>query len=119
MTPPPTPTSAAPSCSSCSPATTTTTRLIAGDLNATSQSCVLQAAIDHGMALGAAKQRPWDTCNANRRPRKLDYLLYTRGHLDPRADALPPLRRDTPMPSLVEPSDHLPLRIRFDLVAAS
>ena len=95
------------------------TRLIAGDLNATSQSCVLQAALDHGMALGAAKQRPWDTCNANRRPRKLDYLLYTRGHLDPRADALPPLRRDTPMPSLVEPSDHLPLRIRFDLVAAS
>lgn len=95
------------------------TWLIAGDLNATSQSCVLRSAADHGLALGAAKQRPWDTCNANRRPRKLDYLLYTSGHLDPHPDPLAALRRDTPMPSLVEPSDHLPLRIRFDLVAWS
>lgn len=87
--------------------------LLAGDLNATSQSPALLAAKERGLALGAAKQRPWDSCNANRRPRKLDYLLYSAGRLDPHPDPLPPLRRDTPMPSLVEPSDHLPLRIEL------
>lgn len=88
--------------------------LIAGDLNATSQSPVIQAARDRGLALGAATQRPWDTCNANRRPRKLDYLLHTAG-LTPRPRPLPRLQRDTPMPSLREPSDHLPLHIDFTL----
>lgn len=92
------------------------TRLIAGDLNATSQSPVLRAASERGLALGAAKQRPWDTCNANRRPRKLDYLLHSQG-LDPHPSPLPPLQRDTPMPSLHEPSDHLPLRITFRFAA--
>ncbi|MBL8968955.1 MAG: endonuclease/exonuclease/phosphatase family protein [Myxococcales bacterium] len=91
----------------------TSIKLIAGDLNATSQSPVLHAARDRGLALGAATQRPWDTCNANRRPRKLDYLLHSAGRLDASPDPLPPLARDTPMPSLREPSDHLPLRIRF------
>jgi endonuclease/exonuclease/phosphatase family metal-dependent hydrolase len=94
------------------------TVLIAGDLNATSQSPVLRAAGERGLALAAATQRPWDTCNANKRPRKLDYLLYSAGRLDPHPDPLPPLRRDTPMPSLTEPSDHLPLRIEFRLDAA-
>lgn len=93
-----------------------TTWIIAGDLNATSQSCVITAAKDRGLVLSAEKQRPWDTSNANGRPRKLDYLLCSRGHLDMRPGVLPPLRRDTPMPSLTEPSDHLPLRIDFSFV---
>ena len=93
------------------------TWILAGDFNATAQSPVIRAATDRGMALGAARQRPWDTCNANNRPRKLDYLLYSAGHLDPRPGILPPLRGDTPMPSLVEPSDHLPLRIDFRVLA--
>lgn len=83
------------------------------NFNATSQSAVLRAATERGMALAAARQRPWDTCNANGRPRKLDYLLYSAGRLDPHPGTLPPLRGDTPMPSLVEPSDHLPLRADF------
>lgn len=87
--------------------------LVSGDFNAISRSCVLEAALARGLAFGAAKLRPWDTCNANRRPRKLDYLLYTRERFVPNPDPLPTLRRDTPMPSLVEPSDHLPLRIAF------
>jgi endonuclease/exonuclease/phosphatase family metal-dependent hydrolase len=88
-------------------------RIVGGDFNAVSRSCVVEAALARGLALGAASQRPWDTCNINRRPRKLDYLLYPRERFEPRPDPLPPLRRDTPMPSLVEPSDHLPLRIAF------
>lgn len=88
-------------------------RLVCGDFNAVSCSPVIEAALARGLALGAASQRPWDTCNANRRPRKLDYLLYPRERFVPHPDPLPTLRRDTPMPSLVEPSDHLPLRIAF------
>lgn len=92
------------------------TWIVGGDFNAISQSCVVVDALERKMALGAATQRPWDTCNANGRPRKLDYLLYTAGRLVPRPGTLPKLQRDTPMPSLTEPSDHLPLRIDFTLV---
>lgn len=88
--------------------------IVCGDFNAVSRSCVLEAALARGLAFGAASLRPWDTCNANRRPRKLDYLLYPRERFVPSPDPLPTLRRDTPMPSLVEPSDHLPLRIAFE-----
>lgn len=92
------------------------TWIVGGDFNAISQSCVVVDALARGMALGAATQRPWDTCNANGRPRKLDYLLFTAGRLVPQPGTLPKLFRDTPMPSLTEPSDHLPLRIDFTLV---
>lgn len=94
------------------------TTMVAGDLNATSQSPVIAAALERGLVLGARTQRPWDTCNANGRPRKLDYLLVSAGRLEAHPGSLPTLRRDTPMPSLTEPSDHLPLRIDFRLVAA-
>ncbi|MFV8751928.1 endonuclease/exonuclease/phosphatase family protein [Nannocystaceae bacterium ST9] len=89
------------------------TWILAGDLNAVSQSSVVEVALARGLVLGAKTQRPWDTCNANGRPRKLDYLLVSAGQLDARPGVLPTLRRDTPMPSSSEPSDHLPLRIDF------
>lgn len=89
-------------------------RIVCGDFNAVSRSCVIEAALARGLALGAASQRPWDTCNINHRPRKLDYLLYPRERFVPHPDPLPTLRRDTPMPSSSEPSDHLPLRIAFE-----
>jgi mRNA deadenylase 3'-5' endonuclease subunit Ccr4 len=87
--------------------------VIAGDLNATSQSAVVSAALDRGLALSCRSQRPWDTCNINGRRRKLDYLLYAPGSLEPRPGALPKLGRDTPMPSETHPSDHLPLAVDF------
>jgi endonuclease/exonuclease/phosphatase family metal-dependent hydrolase len=89
--------------------------LLAGDFNATSQSCVLEAAYAGGMAESCHTQRPWDTCAINGHPRKIDYLLFSAGHLEPRPGTLPPLGRDTVMPSLEEPSDHLPLRVEFVL----
>ncbi len=92
-------------------------RIVAGDLNATSQSSVIAAAAERGMLPSARNQRPWDTCNANGRPRKLDYLLMAKGQLEPSPGVLPRLQRDTPMPSLTEPSDHLPLRIDYRVLA--
>lgn len=88
--------------------------IVAGDLNATSRSSVIEAALERGLVLSARDQRPWDTCNANRRPRKLDYLLIRASdRLEPHPGALPRLHRDTPMPSQTEPSDHLPLRVDY------
>jgi mRNA deadenylase 3'-5' endonuclease subunit Ccr4 len=89
------------------------TWILAGDLNATSGSSVITAAIERGLMLSAKAQRPWDTCNANGRPRKLDYLLIRDGQLEPHPGTLMRLHRDTPLPSLSEPSDHLALRIDY------
>jgi mRNA deadenylase 3'-5' endonuclease subunit Ccr4 len=89
------------------------TWIIAGDFNATSRSSVILAAAERGLVLSAQTQRPWDTCNANNRPRKLDYLLIRADQLEPHPGTLMRLQRDTPLPSLSEPSDHLPLRVDY------
>jgi endonuclease/exonuclease/phosphatase family metal-dependent hydrolase len=94
------------------------TWIFAGDFNATSQSVVLAAALNAGMEESCRQQRPWDTCAVNGRPRKIDYLLYSRGRLHPSPGVLPRLTRDTVLPSLDEPSDHLPLRVDFRAVMA-
>lgn len=86
--------------------------LIAGDFNALSDGPVLQAAMDAGLRLSCRTQRPWDTVNIDGRCRKLDYLLHSADFL-PTPGVLPRLRRDTPLPSLTEPSDHLALRVDF------
>ena len=74
------------------------------------------AALERGMDESCRDQRPWDTCAINGRPRKLDYLLTSSGHLRPRPGVLPKLFRDSALPSATEPSDHLPLRVDFDLI---
>jgi mRNA deadenylase 3'-5' endonuclease subunit Ccr4 len=93
------------------------TWILAGDLNATSRSSVITAATERGLVLSAQAQRPWDTCNANNRPRKLDYLLIRAAQLEPHPGTLMRLLRDTPLPSLSEPSDHLPLRVDYRLAS--
>jgi mRNA deadenylase 3'-5' endonuclease subunit Ccr4 len=89
------------------------TWIFAGDFNATSTSVVLTAARERGMDESCRTQRPWDTVAIGGRPRKLDYLLYSAGRLDPRPGTLPALTPHTALPSLTEPSDHLPLLVEF------
>lgn len=89
------------------------TWVFAGDFNATAQSTVVMAALQRGMDESCRSQRPWDTTTINGRPRKIDYLLHTAGRLTPHARALPTLSSDTALPSLAEPSDHLPLQVDF------
>lgn len=91
--------------------------LIAGDFNADSQSIVVSEALDAGFRLSCRDQRPWDTCNINRKRRKLDYLLYQPEAFEPAPRSLRKLERDTAMPSLSCPSDHLPLQVDFTLRA--
>jgi len=90
-----------------------TPALIAGDLNALSDGPVIRAALDRGLRLSCRSQRPWDTVNIDGRRRKLDYLLYSPERLQPAPGTLPKLQRDTPMPSHTEPSDHLPVFVRY------
>ena len=87
--------------------------IIAGDLNTISTSPVIRAAQEAGLKLACRRQRPWDTCNINRKRRKLDYMLYTPGALHPEPGALPQLERDTPMPSATYASDHLPVEVTW------
>lgn len=96
-------------------ATGTPARILAGDLNAISQSIVVSGAEVRGMALSCRSQRPWDTTNIGGRCRKIDYLLHTPGTLSPSPGVLPRLRRDTLLPSASEPSDHLALSVRFQI----
>lgn len=88
-------------------------RLILGDFNALSQSPVLAEASAAGFSLAGRRLRPWDTALINGRRRKLDYVLYEEGALVAMPEPLRPLSRDTPIPSLEVPSDHLPLRVEF------
>jgi endonuclease/exonuclease/phosphatase (EEP) superfamily protein YafD len=94
-------------------ATGTPARIIAGDLNAISQSIVISGAEVRGMAISCRSQRPWDTICIGGRRRKIDYLLHTPDTLSPAPGQLPRLSRDTLMPSATQPSDHLALSVRF------
>jgi mRNA deadenylase 3'-5' endonuclease subunit Ccr4 len=87
--------------------------IFAGDFNAISQSALVTAALERGMDESCRSQRPWDTTAINGRPRKIDYLLFSTGRLTPQPGVLPKLHRDSVLPSLTEPSDHLPLRVDF------
>ncbi|MEM9073487.1 MAG: endonuclease/exonuclease/phosphatase family protein [Myxococcota bacterium] len=87
--------------------------ILGGDLNALSESVVIQAAEERGYVLSARSQRPWDTANINGRCRKLDYLLIPRDAFLPSPGTLPKLSRATPLPSMTEPSDHLPLVVDY------
>jgi len=89
--------------------------IVCGDFNANSTSSVLQAAYDRGWELSCRSQRPWDTTNINGRRRKIDYLLIRPGTLTPSPGRMPKLERDTPLPSLDHPSDHLPVQVDFSL----
>ena len=87
--------------------------IVAGDLNSLSEGPAVRAALARGLRLACRRQRPWDTCNIGGRRRKLDYLLYRPAHLDPTPAPRPRLRRDDPLPSLTQPSDHLPVAVSF------
>jgi endonuclease/exonuclease/phosphatase family metal-dependent hydrolase len=85
------------------------TWIFAGDFNAGSDSFVLKAALDRGLDDSCRGRRPWDTAFINGRPRELDYLLFSKGRLD--AHPRFALKPSGEFPSLIEPSDHIPLRV--------
>ena len=86
--------------------------VLAGDFNANSQSCVIDAAEQRGYRLSCRSQRPWDTTNINRKRRKIDYILTNTTNWSFSPCRLPRLEKDTPMPSATHGSDHLALSVQ-------
>ncbi len=95
----------------------TDTWIFAGDFNASPHSAVLAVGLQSGMDDANRGQRPRDTAVVNGHPRTLDYVLYSAGRLRPHPHALTDLTTGPALPSLTEPSDHLPLRVDFTWVA--
>jgi endonuclease/exonuclease/phosphatase family metal-dependent hydrolase len=81
--------------------------IIGGDFNAVPDSTVLREALARGFVESSSAL----TCNANREPRKLDFLLAKGIHATERP--LPQITTDTALPSTTEPSDHLALAADF------
>lgn len=85
--------------------------IICGDLNAQPDSPVVQELTSSGF-LDAYKGREQNTCNPNRRAKRIDYIFHTAGL---RAEPTRLIEIDglTPLPSAAEPSDHLAVVAAF------
>ena len=87
-------------------------RIACGDFNVTADDPVLARFAAAGF-LDPFASLPSPTCVANGHARRIDFLLHTP---ELRAEPVPVsvvLHGDTPLPSLSEPSDHLPILARF------
>lgn len=92
-------------------ATKTQATIICGDFNASPQSPLVELFSGHGFQ-DAYAACPQSTCNPNRRAKRIDYIFATPS-LASFAEPIPNLADESPMPSLDEPSDHLPLTAVF------
>ena len=87
-------------------------QMICGDFNATPDSdlveCLIQAGFDytHRSCANAF------TCNSNRKAKLIDYVFF-RGAARAEPEPLLPIDGLTPLPSVEQPSDHLPLIARI------
>ena len=82
--------------------------IVCGDFNAEPDSSVLSVFRDFVDAHPVSVC----TCNSNGRAKKIDYILATR-ELSASPIASPIVTDDTPLPSALEPSDHVSLRAIF------
>jgi protein angel len=84
-----------------------------GDFNKTSENEILEAFRTAGFADAFAAQPDAFTSNANGVAKRIDYLLH-RGPLTAISRPLPTIDSTTPLPSLEQPSDHLPISATFE-----
>jgi mRNA deadenylase 3'-5' endonuclease subunit Ccr4 len=86
--------------------------IVCGDLNCVPDSTVLDSLREAGF-IDSHDANHAPTCNANRAPRKLDHIFVTQAlHSVP--GAIETIDADTPLPSSVHPSDHLPVTAILD-----
>jgi len=83
--------------------------VVCGDLNAPSDSPVLEVAYARGFADAYASMPDANTANANGRRKRIDFILHTK-EWSAKPAAIPVIDDVTPLPSETEPSDHLPIR---------
>jgi endonuclease/exonuclease/phosphatase family metal-dependent hydrolase len=87
-------------------------RIICGDFNATPDSCVMDLARSRGLLDAHATFANTYTCVTNGERKRIDFILHTPD-FDASPSPLPSIGDETPMPSNLEPSDHLPLEARL------
>lgn len=85
--------------------------VICGDLNGTIDSAPLRELLAQGW-IDAYAAAPQPTCNPNGRAKRIDYLFHSVDLLA-RPEPLPRIEDGTPLPSMQEPSDHLPVLATF------
>ena len=87
-------------------------QIICGDFNATPDSALVDCLIQAGFDYTHRSCANAFTCNSNRRPKLIDYVFF-RGPARAEPEPLLPIDGLTPLPSLEQPSDHLPLVARI------
>lgn len=85
-----------------------TSWILGGDLNVTAESAVVRALVSAGWVDSYAAKPTMKTCVANGQARRIDYLFHSPD-LQTRVADLPFIDHQSSLPSLGEPSDHLPL----------
>lgn len=85
--------------------------VVCGDFNASPESPVLELLKAQGF-VDAYQASPQPTCNPNGRAKRIDFIFHTP-NLASQPGAPPPIDNLTPLPSLTEPSDHLPITARI------
>jgi endonuclease/exonuclease/phosphatase family metal-dependent hydrolase len=88
------------------------TRLVAGDLNAGVDDAPVRALLESGLQDAFAARPQALTCVANARARRIDFLLHSADLAATPLD-LPAITDEAVLPSLDEPSDHLPVGVRL------
>lgn len=82
--------------------------VVCGDFNVGPESAAIAAARERGLGDAYAGLPRAFTCNANRRAKRIDFLLHSSELVAVPMD-LRPVEDETPLPSFEEPSDHLPI----------
>jgi endonuclease/exonuclease/phosphatase family metal-dependent hydrolase len=88
-------------------------RVVCGDFNALPGSDVLALATSRGLLDGYASLPDAYTCNAENTKKRIDFILHT-ADFTATPSATPKIDDTTPLPSDVEPSDHVPIQVRLD-----
>jgi len=87
--------------------------IICGDLNVTADGSVVRELQAAGFVDAYAERPEMKTCVANGKAKRIDYLFHT-ADLRAQPMELPSIHDQTPLPSLQDPSDHLPIVAEFD-----
>lgn len=92
--------------------------IVCGDLNAPTDSPVLEVAYARGFVDAYASMPEANTANANGRRKRIDFILHTKDWAATPA-AIPVIDDLTPLPSETEPSDHLAIKAVLVALATS
>jgi endonuclease/exonuclease/phosphatase family metal-dependent hydrolase len=89
-------------------------RIVCGDFNDSPDGEVLRLAEERGLLDAYASRPDAYTCNANRKKRRIDFILHSADLKATPSALSQAVEDDTPLPSESEPSDHLAIEARLD-----